>query len=120
MDAITAGRITLPRLAAFSGRRIMFHGHCHQKALAGTAATVGLLRAIPGAEVVEIDAGCCGVAGSFGFEREHYDLSMRIGELRLFPAIGPSRRARSSPPPACPAGSRYSTAPDGGRVTQSK
>ncbi len=87
MEAITAGRITLPRLAAFSGRRILFHGHCHQKALTGTAATVGLLRAIPGAEVVELDAGCCGMAGSFGFEREHYDLSMRIGGLRLFPAV---------------------------------
>jgi FAD/FMN-containing dehydrogenase/Fe-S oxidoreductase len=72
--------------------RILFHGHCHQKALAGTAATVALLRRIPGAEVVELDAGCCGMAGSFGFEAEHYDLSMRIGESRLFPAV------RSEPP----------------------
>ena len=48
---------------------------------------VALLRAIPGADVIELDAGCCGMAGSFGFEAEHYDLSMRIGELRLFPAI---------------------------------
>ena len=53
----------------------------------GTAATVALLRRIPGAEVVELDAGCCGMAGSFGFEAEHYDLSMQIGELRLFPAL---------------------------------
>ena len=67
--------------------RILFHGHCHQKAVTGTAATVALLRAIPGAEVTEVDAGCCGMAGSFGFEAEHYDLSMRIGELRLFPAV---------------------------------
>jgi Fe-S oxidoreductase len=65
----------------------LFHGHCHQKALAGTAITVALLRSIPGAKVVEIDAGCCGMAGSFGFEAEHYELSMSIGELRLFPAI---------------------------------
>ena len=64
-----------------------FHGHCHQKAVTGTAATVALLRAIPGTEVTEVDAGCCGMAGSFGFEAEHYDLSMRIGELRLFPAV---------------------------------
>lgn len=46
-----------------------------------------LLRSIPGADVIEVDAGCCGMAGSFGFEAEHYELSMRIGELRLFPAI---------------------------------
>ncbi len=86
LEAIAAGRVTLPR-ATDGPRRIVFHGHCHQKALAGTAATASLLRAIPGAEVVELDAGCCGMAGSFGFEAEHYDLSMRIGELRLFPAI---------------------------------
>jgi FAD/FMN-containing dehydrogenase/Fe-S oxidoreductase len=87
LEAITAGRLTLAADSPVSGKRILFHGHCHQKALAGTAATVALLRSIPGAEVVEVDAGCCGMAGSFGFEKEHYDLSMRIGELRLFPAI---------------------------------
>jgi Fe-S oxidoreductase len=70
-----------------AGSRILFHGHCHQKALAGTSATVELLKRIPGAEVVELDAGCCGMAGSFGFEAEHYELSMQIGELRLFPAV---------------------------------
>jgi Fe-S oxidoreductase len=70
-----------------ANRRIVFHGHCHQKALAGTAATVALLERIPGSEVVELDAGCCGMAGSFGFEAEHYDLSMQIGEMRLFPAL---------------------------------
>ena len=67
-------------------RRVLFHGHCHQKALAGTGATVALLRHT-GAEVVELDAGCCGMAGSFGFEAEHYELSMRIGEQRLLPAV---------------------------------
>ncbi|MQA17060.1 MAG: FAD-binding protein, partial [Pseudonocardiaceae bacterium] len=70
-----------------AGRRILFHGHCHQKAEVGTAATMALLRRIPGAEVVELDAGCCGMAGSFGFEAEHYDLSMTVGEDRLFPAV---------------------------------
>jgi Fe-S oxidoreductase len=45
------------------------------------------MRAVPGAEVIELDAGCCGMAGSFGFEAEHYDLSMRIGGQRLFPAV---------------------------------
>jgi Fe-S oxidoreductase len=72
-------------------RRVVFHGHCHQKALAGTEATVALLRRT-GAEVAELDAGCCGMAGSFGFEAEHYELSMKIGEDRLFPAV------RDAPP----------------------
>ncbi len=71
--------------------RIVLHAHCHQKALAGTKATVALLERIPGAEVSEIDAGCCGMAGSFGFEAEHYDLSMQIGESRLFPALRSAR-----------------------------
>jgi Fe-S oxidoreductase len=87
LEAIADGRLVLPENSALSGRRILFHGHCHQKAIAGTAATVALLRSIPGAEVIEVDAGCCGMAGSFGFEAEHYDTSMSIGELRLFPAI---------------------------------
>jgi FAD/FMN-containing dehydrogenase/Fe-S oxidoreductase len=87
LAAVAEGRLVLPQENAVSGRRVLFHGHCHQKALAGTAATTALLRSIPGADVVELDAGCCGMAGSFGFEAEHYELSMRIGELRLFPAI---------------------------------
>ena len=64
---------------------ILMHGHCHQKALWGTADTLSLLRAIPGADVTELNTGCCGVAGSFGYE--HYDLSMKIAEDRLLPAI---------------------------------
>jgi len=84
LEAIADGRLTL---GPVGGQRILFHGHCHQKAVTGTAATVALLRAIPGAEVAEADAGCCGMAGSFGFEAEHYELSLRIGELRLFPAV---------------------------------
>ena len=84
LEAIDAGALPL---RDDGSRRIVFHGHCHQKALTGTRATVELLRRIPGAEVVELDAGCCGMAGSFGFESEHYDLSMQIGESRLFPAL---------------------------------
>jgi Fe-S oxidoreductase len=87
VEAIGSGRLVLPQDNGVSGRRIVFHGHCHQKALAGTGATMALLRSIPGADVTEVDAGCCGMAGSFGFEAEHYELSMSIGELRLFPAI---------------------------------
>ena len=65
--------------------RILLHGHCHQKALWGTADTLQLLRGIPGAEVEEMNTGCCGLAGSFGYE--HYDLSMKIAEDRLLPTI---------------------------------
>ena len=65
--------------------RILLHGHCHQKALWGTADSLRLLRAIPGAEVQEMNTGCCGVAGSFGYE--HYELSMKIAEDRLLPTI---------------------------------
>ena len=87
VEALDDGALTLDAAAAVSGRPILFHGHCHQKALAGTAATVALLERIPGAAVTELDAGCCGMAGSFGFESEHYELSMQIGESRLFPAL---------------------------------
>src|SRR6185312_1352819 len=76
VEAIDDGSLVLREDGWPAGKRILFHGHCHQKAEVGTAATVTLLRRIPGAEVVELDAGCCGMAGSFGFEAEHYDLSM--------------------------------------------
>jgi Fe-S oxidoreductase len=87
VEAIDDGALRLDPASPVSGRPIVFHGHCHQKALAGTAATVALLERIPGAQVTELDAGCCGMAGSFGFETEHYELSMQIGESRLFPAL---------------------------------
>jgi Fe-S oxidoreductase len=50
-----------------------------------------LMRRIPGAEVIDLDAGCCGMAGSFGYEKEHYEISRQIGEQRLFPAIRAAR-----------------------------
>ncbi len=65
--------------------RILLHGHCHQKALWGTADSLKLLGSIPGAEVEEMNTGCCGLAGSFGYE--HYELSMKIAEDRLLPTI---------------------------------
>lgn len=67
--------------------RLLVHGHCHQKALAGSGPLMRALGWLPGTEVEEVDAGCCGMAGSFGYEKEHYDLSMEIGGQRLFPAI---------------------------------
>src|SRR3712207_6029456 len=87
VEAIDAGRLRLREDSWLAGRTIVFHGHCHQKAEAGTAATVALLKRIPGATVQELDAGCCGMAGSFGYETEHYDISLRVGEDRLFPAV---------------------------------
>jgi Fe-S oxidoreductase len=87
VEAIDARHLVLRAGSPLDGARIVFHGHCHEKAGVGTEATRALLQRIPGAEVVELDAGCCGMAGSFGFEAEHYDVSRRVGELRLFPAL---------------------------------
>jgi FAD/FMN-containing dehydrogenase/Fe-S oxidoreductase len=66
--------------------RVLLHGHCHQKSMGGLAAAKALLARIPGAEVTDLDAGCCGMAGSFGYAREHFDVSKQIGERRLLPA----------------------------------
>ena len=68
-------------------RKLLFHGHCHQKALTGTRSSMDVLRSIPGSDPLEIKSGCCGMAGSFGFEKEHYDISLKIGEQVLMPAI---------------------------------
>ena len=85
VNAQAAGRLDLH----FSGleKQILFHGHCHQKAMVGTSAALSVLTMPPGYQAELINAGCCGMAGSFGFEKEHYDLSMQIGGLSLFPAI---------------------------------
>lgn len=68
-------------------KHIKFHGHCQQKALSGTSATLKMLSIPENFQVEEIPSGCCGMAGSFGYEKEHYDLSMQVGELVLFPAV---------------------------------
>jgi Fe-S oxidoreductase len=68
------------------------HSHCYQKAMGTADHVLSILQLIPGARVCEIPSGCCGMAGSFGYEKEHYELSMAIGEQVLFPAI----RATSS------------------------
>ncbi|MFB6098638.1 MAG: (Fe-S)-binding protein, partial [Salinibacter sp.] len=67
-------------------RDVLLHGHCHQKALVGTGATERAL-AVPGYEVEVVDAGCCGMAGAFGYEAEHVDVSTQMAELRLAPAV---------------------------------
>jgi Fe-S oxidoreductase len=70
-----------------TGRKLLLHGHCHQKAHTGMGPLTRCLRLAAGLDVSEVDSGCCGMAGSFGFEEEHYKLSMEIGERRLFKAV---------------------------------
>jgi FAD/FMN-containing dehydrogenase/Fe-S oxidoreductase len=79
-----AGRASLP--LGPGPARVLLHGHCHQKAMGLLAPARALLSRIPSATVADLDAGCCGMAGSFGYAREHYDVSRAIGERRLLPA----------------------------------
>jgi FAD/FMN-containing dehydrogenase/Fe-S oxidoreductase len=83
---ITAGRID-SSLFTREPRAIHLHGHCHQKSLASLDATVRALSLPVNHRVTVIPSGCCGMAGSFGFEAEHYEVSMAIGGLVLFPAV---------------------------------
>jgi FAD/FMN-containing dehydrogenase/Fe-S oxidoreductase len=80
-----AGRLELPLRAG--PQRILVHGHCHQKSMGLLPATMSLLARIPGAGVVDLDAGCCGMAGSFGYARKHYDVSATIAGRKLIPAV---------------------------------
>src|SRR5215211_4380507 len=68
------------------GPEVLFHGHCHQKALIGIGPSMAMLSSA-GCKATESGAGCCGMAGSFGYEAEHYEISRKIGEERLFPAV---------------------------------
>jgi Fe-S oxidoreductase len=86
-QALDDGALRPEPNAEFASVRVLFHGLCHQKAAGAIAGSVALLRHVPSAAVEVVDAGCCGMAGSFGFEREHYDLSLEIGGMRLFPAV---------------------------------
>jgi len=79
-----ATQLDLPLRAGPS--RILLHGHCHQKSMGLLPATAGLLSRIPGAKVTDLDAGCCGMAGSFGYKREHYEVSRTIASRKLLPA----------------------------------
>ncbi len=81
-----AGRID-PSLFTREARTVHLHGHCHQKALASVEPTVRMLSLPENYQVAVIPSGCCGMAGSFGYEKEHYGVSMSIGELVLFPTV---------------------------------
>ncbi len=81
-----AGRATLD-LGPVEAPTALVHTHCHQKALGREGATETVLRQIPGLDVQTVRSGCCGMAGAFGYEAEHYDVSMAMGELDLLPAV---------------------------------
>jgi Fe-S oxidoreductase len=83
---IEKGKITKEQFTT-EQKDILLHGHCQQKAVASTAPTKKMLSLPENYAVKEIPSGCCGMAGSFGYEKEHYDLSMKIGEMVLFPAV---------------------------------
>jgi Fe-S oxidoreductase len=78
-----AGRWTLKY--ASSRKKALLHTHCHEKALIGSEYLKRILS--PAYDVEEVDSGCCGMAGSFGYEKEHYDTSLAVGQRRLLPAI---------------------------------
>ncbi|HMD64649.1 MAG TPA: FAD-linked oxidase C-terminal domain-containing protein [Stellaceae bacterium] len=81
-----ADRFLLP-LSPMEGRTALLHGHCHQKAFGTVGAAVKALRLIPGLSVETFDSTCCGMAGSFGYEAEHYETSFKIGELGVLPKM---------------------------------
>jgi len=82
---VQSNRTALP-LQPRAGKALL-HGHCHQKALRGAGGSVAALRLVPEMNLEVLDVGCCGMAGSFGYEKEHYDLSVQIANLALLPAL---------------------------------
>jgi Fe-S oxidoreductase len=83
---MTAGELDLP-LAPQPGLKLKVHGHCHQKAFDALSPVHQVLARIPGASVEAIESSCCGMAGAFGYEAEHFDVSMKMAELSLLPAV---------------------------------
>jgi FAD/FMN-containing dehydrogenase/Fe-S oxidoreductase len=86
MREVDAGNISSDQFTS-EKRSIKLHGHCQQKAVASTKSTIAMLSFPEQYSVIEIPSGCCGMAGAFGYEKEHFELSMKIGELVLFPEI---------------------------------
>jgi FAD/FMN-containing dehydrogenase/Fe-S oxidoreductase len=83
-DEFAAG-LDLPLRAG--PKRVLLHGHCHQKSMGLLQSSIALLSSIPSSTVAELDAGCCGMAGSFGYSKKHYDVSTTLANRRLLPAI---------------------------------
>jgi Fe-S oxidoreductase len=95
MREVEAGRITRDMFSDMPVE-IWLHGHCHQKALVGVEKTAELLRLPANANVHVIPSGCCGMAGSFGYEKAHYRTSIAIGEMVLFPTVRQATENRKS------------------------
>jgi Fe-S oxidoreductase len=110
-----AGRFLLP-LAAMPGQTVLLHGHCHQKAFGTAGAAAKALQLIPELTVETFDSTCCGMAGSFGLEAEHYEVSMTMGELGVLPKM------RAAPPEtllaACGTSCRHQIAEGAGRESR--
>ena len=86
MREVEKGNIKKEQFSTIA-KTMKLHGHCQQKAVASTKSTLAMLSFPKGHSITEIPSGCCGMAGSFGYEKEHYELSMKVGELVLFPEI---------------------------------
>lgn len=99
---IKKGNITASQFTSET-KKIVLHGHCQQKALSSVAPSVTLLSLPANYTVETIPSGCCGMAGSFGYEKEHYELSMKIGEMVLFPAVRrqPAEHIIAAPGTSC-------------------
>lgn len=82
---LSSGELSLPLKSEPAS--CTFHGHCHQRALVGVTGSADLLKMVPGLAVKTLDAGCCGMAGAFGYEKKHYDTSVKIAGLELLPAL---------------------------------
>jgi Fe-S oxidoreductase len=89
---MASGNITKDRFTT-NTKSLLLHGHCQQKAIGSISDSVALLSFPENYKVETIPSGCCGMAGSFGYEKEHYDVSMQIGELVLFPKVRSSAGA---------------------------
>ncbi len=88
---LVANECKLPMIA--TGEQCLFHGHCHQKALVGVKGSATTLGQVPGLSVKVLDTGCCGMAGAFGYEKEHFDLSVQIAGQELLPALAAQPQA---------------------------
>jgi Fe-S oxidoreductase len=99
VDAFVADPNRVPDLPLKGGlERVLVHGHCHQKAVLGTTGTLAALRRVPGLAVTELDSGCCGMAGSFGYEHGHYEVSQALANRVLIPAARADPSARLAAP----------------------
>jgi Fe-S oxidoreductase len=86
MREVARGNITSDQFQP-DAIEIWLHGHCHQKSLVGIEKTAAMLRLLKGSNLHIIPSSCCGMAGSFGYEKEHYQTSLAIGEMILFPTV---------------------------------